>query len=403
MKNWKRILILLTVVLTAVIAADGVKVGFIYSEQIMVEYQEAIDAMKKLEAEATELQNVYKEMQAEYQTMIEDYEKRKLVSSDAWKKAKQQAIVQKEQQLQSYQLEHFGQSGSIYQKEEAYLGPVLDKINETLKKIGEEEGYSFVFDASKGTIVFADEALDLTDKVLEELKNLNKLSLMKNIAGKNVLAFSPAFLYSQKMKKLLLTLTIFMILFAPLIAENHDEYGEYVKDMGYISFPSNHEYTSIHPGLVFNSTLQAFPTLTANLIIGNSYYLATMLGAGQNSSMTGGLNLFALSFGYVMPLPQLNDLSLSLGLAIRSFNSSEISSNILSSDIELLKQVGRSKLGFGISLNSQDYSVNNINAEAKLYYTTFRFLLNTPYADIAVQGRPESITTQISWSLRLDG
>ena len=170
MKNWKRILILLTVVLTAAIAADGVKIGFIYSEQIMMEYQEAIDAMTKLEAEATELQNVYKEMQADYQKLIEDYEKRKLVSSDAWKKAKQQEIVSKEQQLQSYQMEHFGQDGSIYQKENEYLSPVLDKINETLKKVGEEEGYSFVFDASKGTIVYADEALDLTEKVLEELK-----------------------------------------------------------------------------------------------------------------------------------------------------------------------------------------------------------------------------------------
>lgn len=170
MRNWKKMLILLTVIVAVAIAADEMKVGFIYSEQIMVEYQEAVDAMKKLEAEAVELQNVYKEMQQDYQTLIEDYEKRKLVSSDAWKKQKQKEIITKEQQLQSYQLEHFGQDGSIYKKEEEYLGPVLEKINETLKKIGKEEGYAYVFDASKGTIVYADETLDLTERVLEELK-----------------------------------------------------------------------------------------------------------------------------------------------------------------------------------------------------------------------------------------
>jgi len=169
-RNWKKMLILLTVIVAVAIAADEMKVGFIYSEQIMVEYQEAVDAMKKLEAEAVELQNVYKEMQQDYQTLIEDYEKRKLVSSDAWKKQKQKEIITKEQQLQSYQLEHFGQDGSIYKKEEEYLGPVLEKINETLKKIGKEEGYAYVFDASKGTIVYADETLDLTERVLEELK-----------------------------------------------------------------------------------------------------------------------------------------------------------------------------------------------------------------------------------------
>jgi outer membrane protein len=169
-KNWKRILVLLTLAVAVAVAADGMKIGFIYSEQIMLEYQEAIDAMKKLEAEAVELQKVYQEMQQDYQTLIEDYEKRKLVSSDAWKKQKQKEIISKEQQLQSYQLEHFGQDGSIYKKEEEYLGPVLDKINETLKRIGDEEGYSYIMDASKGTIVHADESLNLTDKVLEELK-----------------------------------------------------------------------------------------------------------------------------------------------------------------------------------------------------------------------------------------
>ncbi len=170
MRNWKKILVLLTIILSVAFAADAIKIGFIYSEQIMLEYQEAIDAMKKLEAEAVELQNVYKEMQADYQMLIEDYEKRKLVSSDAWKNQKQKEIVTKEQQLQSYQMDNFGQEGAIYKKEEEYLGPVLDKINETLKVIGEEDGYAFVFDASKGTIVYADEAYNLTEKVLEELK-----------------------------------------------------------------------------------------------------------------------------------------------------------------------------------------------------------------------------------------
>ncbi|MEA2077934.1 MAG: OmpH family outer membrane protein [Candidatus Marinimicrobia bacterium] len=170
MKNWKKILVLLTIALTVAVAADEIKIGFIYSEQVMMEYQGAIDAMTKLEGEAIELQKVYKEMQEDYQKLIEDYEKRKLVSSDAWKNQKQKEIISKEQQLQSYQMENFGQNGAIYKKEEEYLGPVLDKINETLKQIGEDEGYSFVFDASKGTLVYANEALDLTDRVLEELK-----------------------------------------------------------------------------------------------------------------------------------------------------------------------------------------------------------------------------------------
>ncbi len=160
----------MTLAVAVVFAAGELKIGFIYSEQIMVEYQEAVDAMKKLEAEAEELQNVYKEMQSDYQKMIEDFEKRKMVSSDAWKTQKQREIMDKERQLQEYQMEKFGQQGEIYRKEQEYLGPVLDKINEILKRVGEEKGYSYIIDASKGTIVYADESHDLTEFVLEELK-----------------------------------------------------------------------------------------------------------------------------------------------------------------------------------------------------------------------------------------
>lgn len=170
MKNRKVLFVLLALMLAAAVSAQELKVGFIYSEQIMLEYQEAIDAMRKLEAEARELQRIYQEMQTDYQKLIEDYEKRKLVSSDAWKNQKQREILDKERQLQEYQIEKFGQNGEIYRKEEEYLGPVLEKINETLKKIGDARKYAYIFDASKGTIVYADEKHNLTEILLEELK-----------------------------------------------------------------------------------------------------------------------------------------------------------------------------------------------------------------------------------------
>jgi outer membrane protein len=169
-KNRKVLFVLLALMMIAAVSAQDMKIGFIYSEQIMIEYQEAVDAMRKLEAEARELQKIYQEMQVDYQKLIEDYEKRKLVSSDAWKNQKQREILDKERQLQEYQIDKFGQEGEIYQKEAEYLGPVLDKINETLKKVGDARNYDYVFDASKGSIVYADEKHNLTGVILEELK-----------------------------------------------------------------------------------------------------------------------------------------------------------------------------------------------------------------------------------------
>lgn len=170
MKYLKLIILLTVVSLSAAMAADQLKIAYIYSEQIMAEYEEAVDAMKKLEVEAQELQKVYQEMQVSYQNLAQEYEKRKLVSSDAWKRQKQKEIQDKERALQQFQVEKFGQSGEIYQKEAQYLNPILEKINEILKQLGEDKGYTYIFDASKGTIVYADESNDITKVVLEELR-----------------------------------------------------------------------------------------------------------------------------------------------------------------------------------------------------------------------------------------
>ena len=47
---------------------------------------------------------------------------------------------------------------------------VLQKINDAIKKIGDEGGYDFIFDTVAGNILYAQEKYDLTERVLEELR-----------------------------------------------------------------------------------------------------------------------------------------------------------------------------------------------------------------------------------------
>jgi hypothetical protein len=49
------------------------------------------------------------------------------------------------------------------------MRPFLSKVDSLLKKIGQEEGYTFILDISTGTVVYADEGYDLTDRVITEL------------------------------------------------------------------------------------------------------------------------------------------------------------------------------------------------------------------------------------------
>ncbi len=169
MKRIVIVLLFLSVIVSGVYA-EGMKIGYVNSEQILSEYKEAVDAMAKLEAESKKMQEEFKAMQQKGQELLGEYEKKKFVATDSWKKDKQKEIEELQIKIQNYQMEKFGNNGEIYQKESEYLGPILEKINKILKQVGEEDKYDYILDASKGSIVFADPTLDLTNVVLRELR-----------------------------------------------------------------------------------------------------------------------------------------------------------------------------------------------------------------------------------------
>ena len=166
----KLAVVLLTMGIFVSIASAQMKVGYINSDQILLEYEEAIDAMSKLEAENKRLQEDFQKMQTRFMGLQEEFEKKKFVATDTWKTQKQQELEKLAMDIQNYQMEKFGPQGEIYKKESEYLGPVLEKINVILKRVGEEGAYDYVMDGAKGVIVFANPKHDLTNTVLYELR-----------------------------------------------------------------------------------------------------------------------------------------------------------------------------------------------------------------------------------------
>ena len=55
-------------------------------------------------------------------------------------------------------------------RDEELLEPIINDINEVLKRIGDNESYDYIFDAEMGGVLFADEKYDISEYVLEEIK-----------------------------------------------------------------------------------------------------------------------------------------------------------------------------------------------------------------------------------------
>jgi len=72
--------------------------------------------------------------------------------------------------IEKFKYEKLGPEGEYYKKNLEFTKPIIDKINGLIQKIGEDDGYDFIFDASSGALVHANtDKYDITQRVLEEL------------------------------------------------------------------------------------------------------------------------------------------------------------------------------------------------------------------------------------------
>jgi len=78
-----------------------------------------------------------------------------------------QAELQKQQEF----LQKFEQEANqmVTAKREELLKPILTKIDEAIKAVAKENGYSMIFDTSTGAMLFANETDDVTELVKKKL------------------------------------------------------------------------------------------------------------------------------------------------------------------------------------------------------------------------------------------
>jgi len=160
----------LLVMCSANLLAQNVKIGYVNSDRILAEFEEAKEAQRKLDVEAKKLEDEYRGMLGKLDSLNRDFERQKMIMSETRRKTKENEITQLQQSIQRYQVEKMGPEGEIYRKQAELVGPVLEKIKAVIEKVGKGNKYDYIFDTVAGNILYAEPVHDLTDKVLYELK-----------------------------------------------------------------------------------------------------------------------------------------------------------------------------------------------------------------------------------------
>ena len=171
----KKSKILIIMLLTNLALFAEVKIGYIFSEEIMKKFEDARQVEIDLEKESRKLQQGLLNLEKEFDSLRQDFDRTSLLMSDSRRQSKQQELEGMQQKMQRYQMEKFGPEGEIYRIQAQLLSPVLTKLDEVIREIANERGYDFIFDANGAGILFSLDNHNLTEDVLEKLRKADKV------------------------------------------------------------------------------------------------------------------------------------------------------------------------------------------------------------------------------------
>ena len=154
----------------AVAMAQEPKIGYIDTVNIFAEFRETIEAEEIYKKELEAWKKDAAEMEAEIAQLREELQSQSLMLSEEKLAEKKLVLEQKFKDYQKYMNDVFGEDGQAERRNKELTAPIVEKINAVIAQLAEEEGYTIIFDAAQGNIVYAKKALDLTEQVLERLQ-----------------------------------------------------------------------------------------------------------------------------------------------------------------------------------------------------------------------------------------
>lgn len=146
---------------------DQLKIGHVNVVEIVSVLPESDSAQILMENDTKELESMLENMQVEYNKMVNDYQQNLNSYSELVKNTKESELMEMQNRIQTFQ-----QNASQQLQERNYelLQPIYDKIQKAINKVATREGFTYILDISKGSVVFtANNSQNINSLVLAEL------------------------------------------------------------------------------------------------------------------------------------------------------------------------------------------------------------------------------------------
>ena len=142
------------------------KFGYIDSQELLVLMPERKTAENEIANFAKSLEAQLGSMTAEYQESLQEYQSNEATYTDLVKQDKIAEITGLEQRIQAFQQ---NAQQSLQGKEQELLEPILTKARKAIEDVANEGDFTYIFDKSAGSILYAKESENVLSLVKKKL------------------------------------------------------------------------------------------------------------------------------------------------------------------------------------------------------------------------------------------
>lgn len=132
--------------------AQGSKLGYINSSELLSLMPEVIKANKDIETFAKTYQDQLEAMGKEYEKKVQEYQAGEKTMTDAVKEVKVKEIQDLQSRIESTQK---SAEEKVAKKKEELYKPLLEKADKAIKDVAKEKNFDYIFDVSQGGLLYA--------------------------------------------------------------------------------------------------------------------------------------------------------------------------------------------------------------------------------------------------------
>jgi len=154
-----------------VYGAEVQKIGVIDLQEIIDKSNAGKRSSVEIKSQGKKMEEILKKKGAEIEELRKSLDQKALVMSDEARKAKEQDLRLKIDDIKSLQ----GRYQDILRELNINLSREITKdVFEIVKRIGKQAGYTLIIDRRVGGVLYAPNAIDITDKVIEEYNAMDR-------------------------------------------------------------------------------------------------------------------------------------------------------------------------------------------------------------------------------------